>query len=260
MDCPSPTIDDVFAAVGTELCSFLAPRDLLPLSLSNQHIFKNVREKLVVICLKQLSKLPAINDGAAASTAAASVVITKNHSFATKGKLTETLIENIKFANLRYNPRDRLDYTDTLQETLALTNKAIADEWNNCAWYGTFKTDPAEIWKPIQKPHSVGCRFDKGLWSGSECVIDWMLRGLGQKNTEVNHPILKDWARYVVAQEGIVGREWHWQCDGREEVGFMMYTPEGGEQMEIRLIKTTKAAEPAPAATSTPSLLSALGF
>mmetsp|Transcript_36083 Transcript_36083/g.66134 ORF Transcript_36083/g.66134 Transcript_36083/m.66134 type:complete len:259 (-) Transcript_36083:433-1209(-) len=255
-----PTMDDVFAAIGTELYTFLAPRDLFCFSLSNHHFSRDVRAKLFHICLQQL-KFPASDDRA---PAAASVVISNKHSFATRGEVAECLMEKIKFANLRYDPPDHIVYKDTIEETLALTKEAISDEsrWSEeCAWYGTFKSDPAEIWKPLKKPFSVGCRFEKELRRGRSrrCFIDWRLREMGQKDFEVNQ-VVRDWARYIIAQKGIVGREWQWECDGEEGVGFMIYTPEG-EQLEIRLTKNATATAPDHATShSPPSLLSAFGF
>ena len=73
--------------------------------------------------------------------------------------------------------------------------------------------------------------------------------------------ISRDWARYLIAQKGAVGQEWHWKCDGVEAVGFMIRTPLGHE-LEIRLTKEIEENKPVapPSPTSSASLLSAFGF
>ena len=59
----------------------------------------------------------------------------------------------------------------------------------------------------------------------------------------------RDWARYIIAQKGVVGREWQWKCDGVESVGFMIYKPspnnedEDEERDENDLEKAIKALE-----------------
>lgn len=92
-----------------------------------------------------------------------------------------------------------------------------------------------------------------------------MLRKLGQQDEDNASggvdQVTRDWARYLLAQKDIVGREWKVKCDGVEEVGFMIYTSKGAQRLEIKLTK--RAIEHKPTtfqATPPPSLLSSFGF
>lgn len=261
MESPMPplelnnaTIDAVFTSAGIELCSFLAPRDLVSLSLTNRQSLADARENLFDICSRQRRESPA-DAGEATAT---SVTILDSHSYAAKEGLAETLVENIKLENLRYNIPGSLVPVDTLGETLAEIRGDLSNEsrWFDGAWYGNFRSDPAEIWKPLRK-FSAGCRFgeDKQRGRSRRCFIDWMLSDMGHQDCKTTQ-LARDWSRYIIAQKNVVGREWQWKCDSEEGVGFMIYTPTG-QELEIRLITKTES-QPIP--PPPPSLLSAFGF
>jgi len=336
----------VFAAIGTELYTYLSPRDLLSLSRSNHHFAKDVRQKLFHICLQQLDELLkskgddnnevrveddtiwTLSPSPPPPLSSETVAISKQHSFTSKSELAGHLLQKIKEANLRYDPPyncinndgsiGRRIPIDTLEETLALTKQSLNDEsrWTTTAgttdgscesWYGRYTTDPAELWKPPTKPFQVGCRFRKALGRGRsrQCFIDYRLREMkknskkkapssasflvgrnqfnnsNSKKNDKHNDLIREWARYLIAQKGVVGREWSWECNDEEEVGFMIYNaPSAGQggrgqqqqqqqqQLEIRWTKRTVDEVPdlveqynSPQATHSPTnLLLAFGL
>ena len=255
-------IDHVFSSAGIELYSFLAPRDLVSLSLINRQSLADVRENLFDICSRQRRELsPAVEAGEASMTATTSVAIHDTHSYVAKEDLADTLVKKIKAENLRYNIPGCLTPVDTLGETLSEIKGDLCDEsrWFDGAWYGNFKSDPAEIWKP-HRTFSAGCRFgeDGQRGCGRRCFVDYMLHRMDRRDCNEATMIARDWSRYIVAQKHVVGREWQWKCDLEEGVGFMIYTP-SGQELEIRLIKKTES-QPQCILPPPPSLLSAFGL
>lgn len=269
-----PTIDTVFASnADIEICSYLAPRDLVSLSRTNRQLLADIRTNLFHIVDLQQQRWSRDDDPSVEAESV--VIISKKHSYISRDELADSLLKKIEVANLRYDPPGnmtttdttlpgRMATTDTLTESLHLAQTDLKDEsrWLDGEWYGTFKSDPREIWKPLQK-FSVGCRFGKALERGRSrrCFIDFMLRELGtshQGDSKANG-VERDWARYMIAHNGIVGREWQWKIDGEETVGFMIRTPTG-QELEIKLTKKTRPKLEPATLPIRPSLLSAFGF
>ncbi|KAL7547960.1 hypothetical protein ACHAWF_011233 [Thalassiosira exigua] len=255
------TFGDVMAAAGVELYSLLTPRDLCSLSMSNRAFRMDVRKNILLLCSRAAeSSNPECPSDCETQT---SVVISNQHSFTSRVDLAECLLEKTKLANLRYEP---LGFSsgpspDTLETTLTMARKDLGDQsrWYDSSWYGNFKDDPAAIWKPKRKPFTIGCRFEDKLLEGRnrQCFIDWTLQKLGQEYPEANQPA-RDWGRFLAAQRGLMGREWHWEFDGEEGLGFMIYSMAGGPQLEIRMIK--KACQEAINPPPTTDLLSFLSL
>ena len=267
------TIEDVISsAVGIGFYRFLTPTELLSLSLSNKNFSKNIRENIFATCLRQQSEMSKLPSDGLGGGAEATITISREHSFTTREDLADCLLERIRIKNLRrcVTPSDSRDIVlgklpdGTLEGTLDAARDELSDEsrWDEGRWHGTFKIDPVEIWKKIRKPFAVSCRYEPQLHSSRDRVslIDWMLRELGQDSTHLKHKLLvstiltskdckvdqltRDWARFILSQKDIKGREWHWKCDDEEEVGFTIYTPEGRQELEIRLNKKALEAKP----------------
>ena len=169
----------------------------------------------------------------------------------------ECLLDKIRNSNLRYSLPGRLTSTETLDETLTCVREDASDvnKWmenhTGFEWYGTFRYDPNEIWKDPTR-FSVGCRLSEDEQRGCSrgCWIDYMLKAkMDITNCSDDTLLYRDWARYIIAQKGVVGREWQWKCDGVESVGFMIYKPlpnnedEDEERDENDLEKAIKALE-----------------
>lgn len=271
----SAHIEDVCATIGIDLYSYFSPRDLVSLGRTSRYFSTNIRKSIISICLQQQQQRRGdshgiVGSGSDGSTteAEALVEISDRHSFTTKHELADHLVEKIRAANLRYLPKGCTACIDTLQETLDLVQRSISDEtsWCTCSWYGSFRNDPAEIWKPMRQPSTVGCRFEdecrRGL-GNRRTIIDIRLKKMHPDDIN-NNSILRDWARYIIAQEGMVGREWKWECDGVACIGFMIHSPSdngGREWLEIRLKRKVPlpklVLQPPP---SPPGLLSAFGL
>ena len=260
---PLPTMDDVVAGVGVELYTYLEPRDLFTLSCTNRSLRDDIDKDLFTVCSRQLASLPV--DGDDDEVMGSSVVISKDHSFHSRDELSEHLLEKIKLANLRlrYGSPDFVG-TDTLEGTLAKTRQAINDEASRSGskgWYGIFNNDPAEIWKAsLKQPFTVGYNFEDELRRGRSrgCFIDWKLRNMDSQGIN-SKKIVRDWARFIISHQGIVGREWQWKCDDQEVIGFLITRKEGTE-IQIKWTKKIPEEEAKAPASPPTRLLSAFGF
>ena len=257
-------INDVYAAVGATFLSFLSPRDIFALSLTTHYANGVVTENLFNILRLQQQRRKRLSPSSSttpdinvAGGSDASVEILYKHSFTEREKLVECLLDKIRNSNLRYSLPGRLTSTETLDETLTCVREDASDvnKWmenhTGFEWYGTFRYDPNEIWKDPTR-FSVGCRLSEDEQRGCSrgCWIDYMLKAkMDITNCSDDTLLYRDWARYIIAQKGVVGREWQWKCDGVESVGFMIYKPlpnnedEDEERDENDLEKAIKALE-----------------
>ena len=250
-DIPDDThINDVYAAVGAPLLSFLSPRDIFAVSQTTHYANGVVTENLFnILRLQQqqprrptlLSSSDNNNYNNTTTSDASSVDIIYKHSFTEREKLVECLLDKIRKSNLRYSLPGKLTNTETLNETLTCVREDASDvnKWmenhTGFEWYGTFRYDPNEIWKDPTR-FSVGCRLSEDEQRGRSRYrwIDYMLKAkIDITNCSEATLLKRDWARYIIAQKGIVGREYSWKCDGVETVGFMIHklpAPEEGEE------------------------------
>ena len=238
-------INDVYAAVGAPLLSFLSPRDMFAVSLTTHYANGVVTENLFhILRLQQQqprSSSPSDNNDITTTSDVTSVDVIYKHSFTERKQLVDCLLDKIQSSNLRYSLPGKLFNTETLQETLTCVRDDASDvnKWmvnhTGFEWYGTFRHDPNEIWKDPTR-FSVGCRLSEDEQRGRSRYrwIDYMLKAKMDIHTCSEATLLRrDWARYIIAQKGIVGREYSWKCDGVETVGFMIHKlsapEEGGE-------------------------------
>ena len=242
-------INDVYAAVGATFLSFLSPRDIFALSLTTHYANGVVTENLFNILRLQQQRRQRLSPSSSttpdinvAGGSDASVEILYKHSFTEREKLVECLLDKIRNSNLRYSLPGKLTSTETLDETLTCVREDASDvnKWmenhTGFEWYGTFRYDPNEIWKDPTR-FSVGCRLSEDEQRGRSRYrwIDYMLKAkMDITNCSEATLLKRDWARYIIAQKGIVGREYSWKCDGVETVGFMIHKlpapdEEGGE-------------------------------
>ena len=158
-DIPDTHINDVYAAVGAPLLSFLSPRDIFAVSQTTHYANGVVTENLfnILRLQQQQPRRPALlsssdyNNNDTTTSGDTSVDIIYKHSFTERAKLVECLLDKIRIANLRYIRPGRLTTTETLDETSTCVREDINDATNwlkgdgGATWYGSFRSDPNEI-------------------------------------------------------------------------------------------------------------------
>ena len=142
--------DNIISAVGTPLLSYLTPRELFCLSLTNHYANTVITESLFDIYhmqhqhrrqFKQL-KEPITMDEIDTTIDNVHVDILWQHTFPTRERIVDCLLDKIRLANLRYNRPGTFVSTDTLEDTMEFVEEDINDlsKWlvSDGAWYGTF--------------------------------------------------------------------------------------------------------------------------
>ena len=144
------TFDNIISAVGTPLLSYLNPRELFCLSLTNHYANTVITESLFDIYHMQHQhrrqfkhlKEPITMDEIDTTTDNVHIDILYQHTFPTREKIVDCLLDKIRLANLRYNRPGTFVSTYTLEETMECVEEDINDlsKWlvSDGAWYGTF--------------------------------------------------------------------------------------------------------------------------
>jgi len=141
---------NILAAVGTPLLSYLAPRELFCLGLTNHSVESVITESLFDVYhmqhqhrrrFKQLEPPITINE-IDSTIDNVQVDILDQHTFSTREEIIEVLLDKIRLANLRYHRPGTFVCTDTLEVTMEQVAEDINDlsKWLHAdgAWYGTF--------------------------------------------------------------------------------------------------------------------------
>ena len=83
----------------------------------------------------------------------------------------------------------------------------------------------------------MGCRLGEHGQKGrsKRCWIDYLLRTVKPHRCNVEVFLEREWARMMIAQRGMRGREWQIKCAGADILGFMIYKPSSlDEDKEVK--------------------------
>ena len=141
---------NILTAVAIPLLSYLTPRELFCLSLTNHYAYSVIAESLFDVYhmqhqhrrrFKQLEP-PIKIDEVDSTIDQVHVDILDKHTFTTRKKIVDCTLDKIRLANLRYNRPGSFTSTETLEITMEQVEEDINDlsKWlvSDGAWYGTF--------------------------------------------------------------------------------------------------------------------------
>lgn len=225
------TIANVLDSIGIEIYKFLYPKDLLFFSLASHHVFDEVSRGLIQTCLRQLPP----NFGSHGIDH--SISFNDRHSFPTKKKLLDHLLEKVKIAELKLVVGG--NENQTMEDSLSKAREVFNDQVG-----AKFVSYDSELPDHLRASFcTAGYHYEqdnKGLaTSRSKYILSRMSmeRELMSKHTST----VKAWIDYILSQKHIVAGTWFWSCRHRnldfrgvEGKGVMISSPDAvGEEMEI---------------------------